>query len=458
MPAAAHDTRPDGSLPAVLSGWGANERVNCFVRRPEFPSDVLRQLNHKGSVARGLGRSYGDAATNRHRQVLNMVGIDRLLAFDEGTGVLTCEAGVSLEQIIASFVPRGWFPMITPGTKFVTVGGCIASDVHGKAHHVHGCFSNSLHQMSLLLADGEVIEASREKNTDLFWATCGGMGQLGVILTATIQLSKIETTYFRQRSIPVPHLEALLETLNEHDKDYPYSVATIDVFAKGKSLGRGVVTVGDHARREELPAKLSQTPLVVSSPPVLNVPFTLPELTLNPLSMRLVNGAIQQIQKRAGGFGHYEDFFYPLDKIANWNRGYGKRGFTQYQFVVPAEDGVKQMRGILETIISSGQLPFLNVLKRLGEENQAMLSFPREGYTFAIDFPVRAGTRGLIQRLDHMVVEAGGRTYLAKDSFTTSASMRAMYPRLDEWLAIKSRYDPHEVFTSDLGRRVGLSR
>jgi FAD/FMN-containing dehydrogenase len=450
---------PDSSAPAVktrLAGWGANVHADCVLIEPETPADLARRLDRSGTIARGLGRSYGDAALNAGGQVVGLRRVDRYLAFDESSGALTCEAGVSLAQIIDDFTPRGWFPSITPGTKFVTVGGCIANDVHGKAHHAQGSFSACVDDMVMLLASGDLVRASRTENADLFWASLGGMGLLGVIVAATIRLRRIESTYFRQRSIPVRDLDAMLAALDENDKTFPYSVATLDVFAKGARLGRGVVTVGDHARRDELPARLAAHPLRVSGPPRLTVPFTLPELTLNRASIRAVNVVIQRMLKAAPPFGHYDSFFYPLDKIAHWNRGYGRRGFAQYQFVIPFADGARRLRDIMTAILSSGELPFLNVLKRMGKPSGGLLSFPSEGYTLAIDFPIRANTVALLRRLDAMVLDAGGRIYLGKDSYAEAASFRAMYPGLARWLELKARYDPSNVFTSDLGRRVGL--
>jgi decaprenylphospho-beta-D-ribofuranose 2-oxidase len=441
-----------------LSGWGAYLRADCVLAEPETPPEVAARLDHAGTIARGLGRSYGDAALNAGGQVLGLRRVDRYLAFDEATGTLTCEAGVSLERLIEDFAPRGWFPMITPGTKFVTVGGCIANDVHGKAHHAQGAFSTCVDAFTTLLASGEIVNASRNENADLFWGTFGGMGLLGVVLTATLRLRRIETTYFRQKAIRVNDLDGMLAALDEHDRTFPYSVATLDVMATGARLGRGVLAVGDHARRDELPPRFAAAPLRVSGPPKLDVPFELPELTLNPLTIRAANAAIQRIQGSAAVIGHYEGFFYPLDKIAHWNRGLGPRGFAQYQFVIPFGDGPRRLREILGAILSSGELPFLNVLKRFGQESGGVLSFPREGYTFAIDFPIRANTVAVLRRLDAMVLEAGGRIYLGKDSTVDAATFRAMYPRLDEWLATKAKYDPRGVFTSDLGRRVGLVR
>jgi decaprenylphospho-beta-D-ribofuranose 2-oxidase len=439
-----------------LSGWGANVRSDCTLCELETPAEIEAGLDAAGTIARGLGRSYGDAALNAGGRVLGLRKLDRYLSFDERTGTLTCEAGVSLARIIQDFAPRGWFPMITPGTKFVTVGGCIASDVHGKAHHAQGCFSSSVDMFTILLASGEVVRASHGENPDLFWATFGGMGLTGIVLDVTLRLRAIETTYFRQKSVRVNDLDGMLAALDEHDRTFPYSVAALDVFATGARLGRGVLMVGDHARREELPPALAARPLRISGPPKLNVPFEVPELTLNALSMRVGNALIQAKQAHGAPFGHYEDFFYPLDLVDNWNRLYGRRGFTQYQFVIPFADGPRRLREILSAILAAGELPFLNVLKRMGRENQALLSFPREGYTFAIDFPIRRRTVELLRRLDAMVLDAGGRIYLGKDSYVEAPMFRAMYPRLERWLELKARYDPRGLFTSDLGRRVGL--
>ncbi|HEX5661195.1 MAG TPA: D-arabinono-1,4-lactone oxidase, partial [Polyangiales bacterium] len=250
------------------------------------------------------------------------------------------------------------------------------------------------------------------------------------------------------------NLSEMLSLLEEYDREYLYSVATVDVYGKGANLGRGVIAFGDHATRGELPANTD--PLKVSPPPRLSVPFELPELTLNRLSIRAVNAFVQLTQKRLEPIGHYEGFFYPLDMLGHWNRGYGRRGFAQYQFVIPFEDGEARMRHILDFIFASGELPFLNVLKRMGKQSGGVLSFPREGYTFAIDFPIRDHTVAVLRELDKLVVEAGGRIYLGKDSVVEADTFRAMYPAIDAWLAVKQKYDPNNVFTSDLARRVGL--
>jgi len=447
---------PKPPVTTALTGWGANLRADCFYTQVETPAEIKSHLDKAGTIARGLGRSYGDPALNAGGQVIGVVKVDRYLAFDDTSGALTCEAGVSLAQIIHDFAPRGWFPMITPGTKYVTVGGCIANDVHGKAHHAQGCFSACVDSMTVMLASGEVVVASRDQHADLFWGTFGGMGLLGIVLTATLRLRKIETTYFRQESIYAADLDAMLAAIDESNDKYPYSVATLDAVATGAKLGRGYLMVGDHARKDELPEKLAADPLRISGDPKLTLPFEWPGFAMNPLSIRVVNAMILKMQSSKAPFKHYENFFYPLDMLALWNRVYGRRGFAQYQFVLPFEKSRENLRSILTTMLSAGELPLLNVLKRLGKESGGTLSFPREGYTFAIDFPIRNNTVALLHKLDAMVLDAGGRTYLGKDSYTEAHTFRQMYPAIDEFLRVKAKYDPNGVFVSDLARRVGL--
>lgn len=441
--------------PTTLAGWGQYPRVSCLLTRPETRAQLLRDRDPKGSVARGLGRSYGDPAVNEGGQVIDINGLDRYLDWDPSTAELRVEAGVSLAQIIADFAPRGFFPPITPGTKFVTIGGCIANDIHGKAHHVDGCFANCVKSMRVLLAGGEIVECSREQNSDLYWGTFGGMGLLGIVLDATIVLRPIETTYFRQEAISVANLDELIEAFETYDARYPYSVAWIDPLATGKTLGRGVLTVGEQLPLAELPKRLQKNPLVVAPPSKLSVPFEMPGFALNDLTVRILNVVLEQVQAGGRPVAHYEKFFFPLDFVGEWNRGYGPKGFTQYQFVIPLENGPENMRRILEKIAKSDQVPFLNVLKKFGKEH-GLLSFPFEGYTFAIDFPIRDGLDRLVREIDEMVMAAGGRIYLGKDAFCDASTLRTMYPRLGEWLELKKKFDPNNEFTSNLGRRVGL--
>jgi decaprenylphospho-beta-D-ribofuranose 2-oxidase len=440
-----------------LSGWGLYPRSNATLSEPETIGGVKAALFDSGVIARGLGRSYGDPAMNAGRTVVGMTRLDRVLSFDAATGVVRCEAGVSLSQLIDAFAPRGWFPLITPGTRHVTVGGCIANDVHGKAHHAQGSFLESVTSLRLMLASGEVVEASRTSNPELFLGCFGGMGLLGIVVEATLQLRRVTTTWFRQRAFAANSLEALLEVMAEQDAVFPYSVANIDPLATGKHLGRGVLTAGDHASLEELPRKLTAQALRSGGAHLIDVPVELPAFTINPLTLRALHAVIKQVLVRGAPFVHADQFFYPLDALGHWNRGYGPRGFTQYQFVIPKADGAKTLKRLLVAITEAGSLPALNVLKRLGPGNAAPLSFPIDGYTLAIDFPIRDGTRALTQQLDAMVLDAGGRIYLGKDAFLEPASFERMYPRHGAWRALKASVDPRGVFQSDLSRRIGLS-
>lgn len=438
----------------MLHGWGRYPRSAAPIQAPQGVGGVLRCIQEHRTIARGLGRSYADQALNEGLHVTQCTALDRYLDFDPITATLNCESGVSLAQIIEDFAPRGFFPMVTPGTKFVTIGGCIANDVHGKGHHADGCFSRCVKSFRIALANGQIITASRETNPDLFWANFGGMGLLGIIIDAKIQLRRVESTYFSQKSIVVKDLDAMMDAI-EANQSFPYAVAWLDPLAKGKKLGRGVLSVGDHASLEDLPASLKRDPLKIAGPPKLNVPFDLPNFALNGLTAPLLNLFLEFMMRKGSGVVHYEKFVYPLDFIGAWNRSYGSRGCTQYQFVLPESSGRQAMREILEKIASSDQMPFLNVFKKFGPE-EGMLSFPMAGYTYAIDFPIRPGLKEFLRNLDEMVIAAKGRVYLGKDAFVSPEHFAQMYPRLEEWRSIKERYDPDTRFSSQLGRRVGL--
>lgn len=438
----------------IVAGWGNYPAVKSKVILPRDESEWKEIIKEGPVVPRGLGRSYGDQATSENKKVGINTRLHHFLSWNDREGILECEAGASLEEIITAFVPRGWLPMICPGTKFVTIGGAIANDIHGKAHHADGSFINCVISFTILLADGRIVTASRDENADLFIANFGGLGLLGVILTAKIRLRKIETTYFRQQSIKVNNLEEMLAALEKY-KDYNYSVAWVDPLAKGKKLGSGVLTVGDAALLKQLPPSLQKEPLKRHKLSKLTVPFFLPGFVLNNFTVRILNKVIGFVQNSPKPFVHYEKFFFPLDMINNWNRGYGKRGFIQYQFVIPEEGGEKVLRKIMEMIASSGCTPFLNVFKKMGE-GQGILSFPFRGYTLAIDFPVTRGLKAFTEQLDKVVLEAGGRIYLGKDSMLNKKTFQQMYPQYTEWLGIKNKYDPENVFTSDISRRLGL--
>lgn len=438
-----------------IAGWGNYPMSDSYVFQPSGESDLKKVLNKLKVIPRGLGRSYGDQAVNDAKHVAVCTKMNHFIGWDEVQGVLECEAGVSLEEIITYFAPKGWLPMICPGTKFVTIGGAIANDIHGKAHHIDGSFVNCVNSFKIMLADGSTVEASRTENSDLFWANFGGLGLLGVILSAKIKLRKIETTYFKQKSIVIKNLDEMLEALEKYDHEYNYSVAWIDALAKGKKLGSGVLTLGNAAKLDELPENLKKDPLKIHPKGKLSVPMFMPNFTLNGFTVKILNRLIAFVQNSPKNFVHYEKFFFPLDAINNWNRGYGKRGFIQYQFVIPEENGRENVAKILEMIADSGCTPFLNVFKRMGD-GQGILSFPFKGYTLAIDFPVTKNLKAFTKRLDAKVLEAGGRLYLGKDAMLDEQMFKSMYPQHKEWMAIKAKYDPSNVFTSNISRRLGL--
>lgn len=441
----------------VLSGWGNIPKANCKVAYPATEAQLSKHQFENPVIPRGLGRSYADQSTNTNGLVLKMERLNHFLSFDEEKGILVSQAGTNLEEIIEFLGPRGWFPLITPGTKFVTLGGAIANDIHGKAHHVDGSFIACVNWFTIALADGRIVKASREENSDLFYANFGGLGLLGTILTVSIQLRKISSTYFRQKAVVAKNLEEMLAAIDAADEEYTSSVAWIDSLATGNRIGRGVLTMGNLASVDELPTSLKSDPLKIGKRPKLNVPIFLPEFALNTFTVRILNSIIHWKQKGGNGFFHYDNFFYPLDAIMNWNRGYGKRGFIQYQFVIPITEGHKNITEILKAIASSGCVPFLNVLKKFGK-GQGLLSFPKEGYTFAIDFPITKNLKAFTKKLDQMVLDAGGRIYLGKDAFLDEQTFKAMYPEFEEWLAIKKKYDPTNIYTSDLSRRIGLTK
>jgi len=440
-----------------LSGWGNYPVSESYTVQVRDAGDVTNTLQQGSLVPRGLGRSYADQAVNDNHYVGDCTKLNRFLAWDATTGILECEAGASLEDIITSFVPRGWLPMICPGTKFVTIGGAIANDIHGKAHHIDGSFVNCVLSFRILLADGRILTASRTENADLFWANFGGLGLLGVILTAPLQLRKIATTYFKQKSVVIKGLDHMLEALDQYDHEYNYSVAWIDAMARGTKMGSGVLTLGNAAKLAELPPKLSTDPLQLHKTSKLTVPFFLPSFTLNNFTVKVLNRVIAFVQNSPKEFIHYEKFFFPLDAINHWNRGYGKRGFVQYQFVIPEENGRKNLAEILDMIAQSGCTPFLNVFKRMGD-GQGLLSFPFKGYTLAIDFPVTNALFAFTPKLDAKVLDAGGRLYLGKDGLLNEGMFKAMYPQYTEWLAVKRKYDPEGKFDSNIGRRIGLTK
>jgi decaprenylphospho-beta-D-ribofuranose 2-oxidase len=444
-----------------LHGWGRTSPSTAHVTRAA-DEDALRSTvvaaGDRGVLVRGLGRSYGDAAQNAGGDVLDLTGWSRLLDLDVAEATVTVEAGASLDALMRALLPFGlWLPVI-PGTRQVTVGGAVAADVHGKNHHVRGSFGDHVRSMDLLLATGDVVTVGPDgPDADLFWATVGGMGLTGVVLRVTLGLKRVESSYFLVDTDREPHLDGLLTSLSEGDDRYEYSVAWFDTATTGSSLGRAVVTRGDQATRDQLPDDRRADALAMSDRTLARVPFTFPDGVVNRFSARAFNALwyAKAPQHRRGELQNITQFFHPLDVVADWNRVYGSRGFCQYQFVVPfgQEDA---FRTAVRMIAESDHVSSLNVLKRFGEGNRGLLSFPTSGWTLAVDLPVRPGLDRLLRALDRVVLDAGGRLYLAKDSRADAATIARMYPRLDAFAAVRDRVDPQRRFRSDLARRLDL--
>ena len=444
-----------------MSGWGRFPLGETDLYRPERFRSLTAVLACSDSLlARGLGRSYGDACFNTAGATVLMERLNRFLSFDADTGILECEAGVTFVELLDHFVPRGFFPPVTPGTKFVTLGGALACDVHGKNHHVDGSFSNHVVEFDLLSASGTLERCSRTENPDLFWGTVGGMGLTGIVTRIRLQMRPIETSYLSVDYERAANLDDALGRMEARDDAYAYSVAWIDCLATGRSLGRSVLIRGNPAPIEVLRHAGIREPLRGRHPQRLRVPLDAPGFLLNRHSVRAFNALYYRRHPRESRdrIVHFEPFFYPLDGIGDWNRLYGRRGFVQYQFLLPPDEARGGLVKALEIISGSGAPSFLAVLKRFGAvEAPSLLSFPRPGYTLALDLPWRGEpTEALLRRLDEVVVARGGRVYLAKDARLEPQSVEAMYPELATWRAIRAKVDPEGRFSSDLGRRVGL--
>lgn len=425
-----------------LTSWGNFPIIDAHISVPE--KNQIFESNFKG-ISRGLGRSYGDSALSPN--VIDLAQLNQFIDFEEKEGVLHCESGVSLDKIIKAYVPKGWFLFVTPGTKFITLGGAIASDVHGKNHHIEGSFCDYVVSITICV-NGKIIKCSREKNEDLFFATCGGMGLTGIIIDASFKLRPIKSSYIAQKKIKAKNLDELLILFDKY-ASYTYSVAWIDCISKRKNLGRSILVLGEHSNKGDFKIHHNNK---------LNIPFNMPSFLINEYTVKAFNSAYanQQFKKEINSNVHYASFFYPLDAIGNWNRLYGKKGFTQYQFVIPKDSGKEGIAEILEMISQSKYASFLAVLKVLGKNNNNLLSFPISGYTLSIDFKINDKLFALLDCLDVIVQKYGGRLYLSKDARMSEKMFKSTYPKWIEFQLLREKYGADKVYYSLQSKRIGL--
>jgi decaprenylphospho-beta-D-ribofuranose 2-oxidase len=441
-----------------LSGWGRYPRQLASVIAPEEISEALPPREGQ-MISRGQGRSYGDATMCKDGLVMLTERLHGLLSFDEQNGVLKAEAGTTLAQVISEFLPSGWFPTVVPGTKFVSLGGCLAADIHGKNHHRDGAFGAHVQEIELVLADRSRRRCSPENEATLFWSTVGGMGLTGIITEVTLELIPVETSYVVVQHHQTKNLEASLKVLEGEAWDDQYTIGWIDCLAKGKTLGRGILMRGHHARLSDLTQSKRRRPFD-SSPRPYTLGFDFPLWVLNGITLRAFNDLYYRMKgsRRKPFIADCESFFFPLDRISDWNRMYGKRGFIQYQCVLPQASAAEGLQDLLEAMAAASRLSFLSVLRRFGPAGKGLLSFPIEGYSLTFDLPISdPGLFAFLDRLDEIVMRYGGRIYLAKDSRLRGETFRVMYPRLEEWQSIKSAIDPENHFDSDLARRLKLA-
>ncbi|MDA8371275.1 MAG: FAD-binding oxidoreductase [Nocardiopsaceae bacterium] len=451
----------------LLTGWGRTAPTAATVARPRTTEEVallLREAGRRegtrrrGAIARGLGRSYGDAAQCAGGLVVDCADLAPGYRIDPESSTVTASSGTSLADLMEHLVEHGYFVPVTPGTRHVTVGGAISADIHGKNHHVDSSFGAHVRSLTLVTPDGAERRIGPDRDPDLFWATVGGMGMTGVITEATFGIIPVETAGVRVDTDRTPDLDSTLAVMSETDDHYHYTVCWIDLLARGRAMGRGVLTRAHHAQVTDLPPRRRRAPLRYTPRTVAGAPLRVPPRLLNTWSVRAFNTAYYaRAPKRARGQIHeLSSFFHPLDAVRDWNRMYGPHGLVQYQFVVPFGEE-PTLRRIVARLASAGAPSFLAVLKRFGEGTPAPLSFPCPGWTLALDLPADLpGLARLLRSFDEQVLAAGGRLYLAKDSRAEPAVVHAMYPRLGEWRRVRQSVDPEGVLVSDLARRLEL--
>ena len=438
-----------------LSGWGRYPIIDANVASPRAIEEVVSLVKKGKAVARGNGRSYGDSAAS-FTNTIHMKHFNRMLSFDEENGRLVAEAGVLLADIIDAFLKIGWFPSVTPGTKFVTLGGMIAADVHGKNHHKDGSFGNYVEWLDVLTPDGSIMRCSRTENSELFSWTIGGMGLTGIIVRAAVRLRRVQSAWIEQKTIIAENIKRTIDIF-ESSSDATYSVAWIDCLQTGSALGRSLVMLGEHVSETDLPSKYQTSPLSIPLKRKRRIPFILPSFVLNRYSVGMFNACYYWLGKRRSQFQivDWDSYFYPLDSLLDWNKIYGKSGFAQFQCVIPISNAETGLTELLKAISSAGFGSFLAVLKRFGEQS-SKFSFPMEGYTLALDFPVNQKTLRLLDELDKIVIHNKGRIYLAKDSRMSRETFRKLEHRASCYKNYRMKKSLSSSFASSQSERLGL--
>lgn len=436
----------------LITNWNNYPVVEAEEISFDYERDLSGKLNGFQTIPHGNGRCYGDASLST--SVINTLRFDKILSFDVQQGIITCQSGILLSDLLGVIVPRGWFLPVTPGTKFITIGGAVASDVHGKNHHVDGSFSRHIVSMNVLTGLDQVITCSHETNPELFWATCGGMGLTGVVMEVTFRLKKVETSCITQKQIKAENLDEAMVLFAEYS-DYTYSVAWIDCLKSGKQFGRSILMLGEHAFDQEVASRKDR--LSAKDKSLFSVPFNFPSFVLNQWSVKAFNAMYyaKNYRKVMDSTVHYDGFFYPLDSVLNWNRIYGKKGFVQYQFVLPLASSREGLKHILTRINKMGMGSFLAVLKLFGDQND-LISFPMKGYTLALDFPMKSGLLEFLDELDEVVADFGGRIYLSKDARMKKEIFWDTYPNAPKFKEVINRYDPNGRYVSNLSKRLML--
>ncbi|WP_299441829.1 FAD-binding oxidoreductase [uncultured Aquimarina sp.] len=425
-----------------IGSWGNYHKIKSqlhFMKSGTLPASV----KDKEYISHGNGRSYGDCAL--HENSLMTIQSNKILSFDIQKGILQCESGALLSDIIVEILPDKWFLPVTPGTKYITVGGAIAADVHGKNHHKNGCFSHHVISLKLALPEGDILNCSKNENAELFRATCGGMGLTGVILEATIQLLPIKSAFIDQYTIQTNNLKETFRAFEEN-QEASYTVAWIDALAKKANTGKGLLLVGEHAKDNNFEFSFRKK---------INVPTWFPSFLLNPWSIAVYNKYYYRSYTKTSEKVSLDSFFYPLDAVDNWNRIYGSKGFLQYQVVIPKKNAYQGIMELLDAVVKSNHVSYLTVLKLLGKENENYLSFPLEGYTIAMDFKIKKGVFDFLNQLDKIVVGYEGRGYLAKDARMSKAFFETGYPKLVAFKNIRKQYKL-ERLQSLQSKRLGL--